>query len=207
MIIDITGKRIKKLTAVKRVKSSSWLCRCDCGNERVLRTGHFNSGKIKSCGCVIYLKSGKEIRKHGMSSSREHASYGNMLARCTNPNNKRYQDYAGKGIKVCERWLHSFANFIDDMGECPDGFQIDRIDNEKGYFLENCRWVSPKENMANRSNSKIFHMFGKEYNSSIEAAADLGISTGTVVHWCWLRKKKSGEFYDGKKDCWVTSVY
>ena len=198
MVNDISGNKFGLLTAIRRVPGSKWICSCECGNERVVSTGHLNAGYFKCCGCTV---------RHGMTRSREHNSYHNMLSRCSNKNNKRYHDYGGKGISVCDRWAKSFINFYKDMGDCPKGFQIDRIDNEKGYSPENCRWVSRKENQANRSTSKIYTLFGKDYLSTIDAAKSLGVSTSTICHWCGLRKKKDGSFYNSKKDCSYRMVY
>ena len=137
-IIDgMEEKRIGKLVVTRRLPKSKYLCRCDCGNERIVNIGHFNTGDIKSCGCHWW-------HGHAGSSNRsnEYTSYHNMLGRCYDKKNKRYSDYGGRGIVVCDSWRISFKDFLQDMGLRPDGFVIDRIDNTQGYSKQNCRWLS-----------------------------------------------------------------
>ena len=191
------GKRIGMLTVARMLEKSKVECICDCGASRVMRVGHFNSGGSKSCGCHWRFPSGYD---------RESAAYGNMMARCHNPSNKRYKDYGMAGIHVCEEWRKSKKQFIADMGKCPEGFQIDRIDNRKGYSKENCRWVSPRDNMINRSISAIYVIDGVEFVSSSDAAKKLGISTATVFAWCKGRVAK-GIYYPPKSGCFFKNIY
>ena len=90
-------------------------------------------------------------KSHGMSGvnrARIYRIWANIKQRCTNPNNPRYADYGGRGITLCDRWL-TFSNFYEDIGDAPEGLTIDRIDNDKGYYLENIRWVSRADNNRN----------------------------------------------------------
>lgn len=193
--MDVIGKRVGMLVVVERLPEYKLLCKCDCGGERVVRIGHFNTGNYKSCGCHV-VRHGHA----GSKKSREYISYHNMLKRCHDPRNKRYADYGGKGIVVCERWRASFQSFIDDMGECPAGMQIDRRDNTLGYSPDNCRWATPKKNMANRSCSRIWEVNGKEYLSTSDAAAAHGVSPGTIRAWC-LGRMAAGKWYEPKPGC------
>ena len=91
----------------------------------------------------------KKNLRHGKNGTPIYYTWGSMIKRCTNKNCWNYKNYGGRGIKVCERWL-IFMNFYEDMGEKPEGLQLDRIDNNLGYFKENCRWATPSVNGANR---------------------------------------------------------
>lgn len=192
------GKKIFKLTAVERLAGSKYRCVCDCGNERIMHVGHFNSGYAKSCGCHVI--------RHGKSNSREQMSYSNMMARCHNPKNKRYKDYGEKGIFVCDEWRNNFYQFYLDMGDCPSGYQIDRIDNRKGYSKENCRWVDAKTNMNNRSISVTWIVYGKRFQTTIEAAKHFNVSTSTITAWCKGRTAE-GRYYKPKEGCSYEKLY
>lgn len=128
-----------------------WLCRCDCGTERYFMGLKLNSGKTKSCGCT----KGDNVRgkvppnKKPASYHRTKGSWFNMMQRCYNEKSISYKNYGARGIKVCERW-HKFENFLADMGERPEGLTIERNDNDKDYFPENCRWATWVEQMANK---------------------------------------------------------
>jgi hypothetical protein len=119
--------------------------KCFCGNIKTMTTGNFF--RAKSCGCMA----GKN-QKHGMKGTPTYNCWNGLIQRATNPNNNDWKDYGGRGIGVCERWL-SFENFYTDMGEKPLGTQIDRIDNNKGYSPDNCRWLTPQRNCSNRRNN------------------------------------------------------
>lgn len=153
---ELLGKRFGKLVAIKEVEKRAsdgrvlWICKCDCGKESTVRSTHLVRGKIKSCGC----EQGNGNLKHGMWKTRIYKVWSSVKSRCMSENNSRYYDYGGRGITICDEWL-DFENFYKDMGDSPTKkHQIDRIDNNKGYSKENCRWVTPSQNMANRNKSK-----------------------------------------------------
>ena len=141
---DLTGKRFNDLTVLKRVFPNKnggpvWQCRCICGKLIDIRTHDLLKGQ-KSCGC----------RNHNMCGTRIYNIWHLMIQRCHNQNATGYQSYGAKGITVCDSWRTDFTNFYKDMKDPPDGMSIDRIDNNKGYYLENCRWSTTTEQARNK---------------------------------------------------------
>ena len=156
--VDVIGHKYGRLKAVKECEENRngliyVLCICDCGNEKIVQKGNLRGGNVKSCGCLLKETASKTSRKYKNKMSRSYRNvYYHMKDRCYNPKSDRYYRYGGRGIKVCDRWLESFDNFYDDMGGRPfKGAQLDRTDNDKGYYPENCRWVTAFENSMNRN--------------------------------------------------------
>jgi hypothetical protein len=98
---------------------------------------------------------------HGQANSKEYLIWQNMKKRCYNQNQKYYNRYGGRGITVCDRWLNSFENFFADMGKCPEGCSVDRINNDGNYCPENCRWATQTEQQNNKSNNIFLTIYGK----------------------------------------------
>jgi len=145
-LVNLTGKTFGRLTvisaAASRNKKTCWNCICVCGNKKVVSGGSLKRGKTRSCGCLQREALKKNRTTHGKSKTLTYGVWGAMKRRCYDEKNKHYKDYGGRGITVCERW-HKFEYFLEDMGEKPNGFSIERIDNNVGYFKENCFWASP----------------------------------------------------------------
>lgn len=139
------------ITNDKGVTYPYWRCKCDCGNDVIARRAKIKSGHTKSCGCLQRRKASETFSKHRDSKSPLYVRYIGIKQRCTNPNHKSYNSYGGRGIKLCDAWLNDFSEFKNwslDNGYADD-LQLDRIDTNGDYTPENCRWVSPTENMRN----------------------------------------------------------
>lgn len=155
---DITGNQFEFLTVLGYLGKSKWHCKCKCGNIKIVSTAKLNNGHVKSCGCLAKTNA----VKHNAIGTREYITWTNIKARCTNPNNSSYHNYGGRGITVCDKWLESFENFYEDMGNCPKGFSIERVNNDKGYNKNNCIWASSKTQSMNRRSNFIVNYKGEE---------------------------------------------
>ncbi len=148
------GKVFGEWTILEELKPSKHKKRvyktvCSCGIFGQVVGGDLRSGKSTKCvQCYNKIK-GDNRRTHGKSSTKTFNVWMKMKERCLKLYNKDFKYYGGRGITIDEKWL-IFQNFIDDMGEQPIGFQIDRTDNDKGYYKDNCRWVTAKQNSNNR---------------------------------------------------------
>lgn len=99
-------------------------------------------------------------KKHGLSYLKSYVTWDKMICRCTKKNEQGYSNYGGRGIKICDKWM-KMDGFFDDMGERPDGMSLDRIDNNKGYFKENCRWATQKQQHRNKRSNRIITIDGE----------------------------------------------
>lgn len=159
--IDLSGKRFGRWVVLcyshkSPTDQAYWSCVCDCGTKRSVKSASLVSGASSSCGC--YHK--ERVTIHGMTRTRTFKSWDSMKQRCTNPKSPDYHKYGGRGIKICDRWLHNFDNFIEDMGERPKGRTLDRIDNNKNYEKSNCRWATSDEQLSNRRNTIKIEYYG-----------------------------------------------
>ena len=205
-ISDITGRLYGQLTvlglAEKKTKrrGAMWLCRCSCGTEKVIGGNNLQSGNTKSCGCTRYINSSASRRTHGMSESTEYRIWSLMKARCSNKTNNRYAEYGGRGIGVCERWLDSFAAFLEDMGPRPAKHSLDRIDCNVGYCPENCRWADHKTQQRNRRNNVVIAAFGKK-QCAARWAEETGIPAQVLsrrIRSGWASERALSEASRGK---------
>lgn len=171
-LLDMTGQVFGKLTVLNRVpapKQARWLCRCQCGNESIAPGYELRHGLIISCGCARAEKASKLNVSHKKSKCKIYRIYKNILNRCYRTENPDYHRYGGLGVVVCDRWLESFENFYADMGDCPDGHSIDRINHKGNYELSNCRWATATMQANNRKTNINITYLGK---------------TQTLSQWC-----------------------
>ncbi|KAF0156275.1 MAG: hypothetical protein FD189_1080 [Elusimicrobia bacterium] len=181
--VDLNGQRFGRLTVLafagRTPKGEAlWRCRCECGRERVVLAYNLRSGGSQSCGCLARELSSKRRLRHGECrkgrETREHLVWRMMKARCSNPHNKDFMDYGGRGIRICARWLHSFPNFLADVGRKPSpAHSIDRKDNDGHYscghcpecvkngWPANCRWATATEQRMNQRRMMGHHRKGK----------------------------------------------
>ena len=173
-INDLTGKVFGRLTVIEYLGNSThgpvnWRCKCSniingietCGNELIVSSNALSSGNTTSCGCyrkeltVAFNKQSKTV--HGMGTVPEFKAWYHMIQRCTNEKHQSYKHYGERGIKVCDRWLASYENFLEDMGHRPEGRSLDRIDNDGNYCKANCRWATVAEQNDNKRRTLYFN--------------------------------------------------
>jgi hypothetical protein len=160
--LSLIGRTFGSLTVLAdagmRAKGKRYLlCRCVCGVEKERPAEGLIRGSSTSCGCT-YIKA---FRTHGMTGTPEHQAWGSMKVRCTDPNDRSYANYGGRGITVCGRWADSFEAFFADVGPrtSPD-HSLDRIDNDKGYEPGNVRWATPTMQGRNRRTNRMISFNG-----------------------------------------------
>lgn len=158
------------------------VCRCICGNVTRCFLENLTSGNTKSCGCLHREIAGARLRTHGKSKTREHTRWYSAFTRCFHPGVTGYADYGGRGITMCKRWAESFEMFLQDMGPCPDGASLERIDCNGNYEPGNCRWATATE-QANNTRKNVFITFDGRTQSIAQWARELGVPPGRI----WYR--------------------
>lgn len=181
-VVDLTGHRFGRLTVVGPQHINGellWLCECDCGDSAICSYTNIIGGKHVSCGCLKRERAAQLKLTHGGRYTREYTSWKLAKSRCYNANNPGYPNYGGRGITVCDEWRCDFAVFLRDMGPCPKGHSIDRIDNDGNYSKENCRWATHTQQMNNQRKNTCL-TFDGETLTVPEWAERLGISRLTI---------------------------
>jgi len=189
---DITGQRFGHLTAIAYAGSTKegrakWLCECNYGNRITVLLTSLTGGNTTSCGCALKGK----ITTHGKSNTKFYRVWLSMKTRCNNPHSNRFKYYGGKGITYDSNW-EDFENFYADMHEgYSEGLSLDRIDREKGYSKDNCRWVGITTQNNNKSDNLLILYQGK-LHSPKEIAELTGLSRSVIynrIHAGWSGEK------------------
>jgi len=207
--LNLIDKTFNRLTVISYAGSNKhnktvWLCRCICGNKVIVTGSHLINGNTNSCGCYQVDRIKEAETTHGQAKagemSKEYKCWANMKNRCYNKKVKQYKDYGGRGIMVCDRWLNSFDNFFFDMGKMPtDKHSIERIDNNKGYAPENCKWDTKINQARNNRRNRWLEYDNKKMLLS-DWAKYFGVHPSAI--YCHFKGGKTFEqvyrFYENK---------
>jgi len=188
--LNLTGQKFGRLTAIKiigknKAKNNIWECKCECGNFVNVIAHNLVNGHTKSCGCLQKEKVSINIIKrnttHGKSDSTLYKKWCGMKRRCYNPHDKRYPDYGGRGIKICDKWVNDFKAFYDwaIKNGYRDGLTIERENVNKSYTPENCKWIPMSEQANNKRNNRLITKNGETHTVS-EWAVILGVNCKTL---------------------------
>lgn len=168
---DRSGERFGRWLILKfyerRGKSYFYQAECDCGNVKIISISLLVSGGSKSCGCYareMAVISGKANMRHGQSignGTREYRCWCRLKTVCFNSNHDNYKYYGGRGITMADRWVNSFENFLEDMGKCPDGYTIERINTDGNYEPSNCKWLLSELQPKNTTRNRWYEYNGK----------------------------------------------
>lgn len=187
---DITGMKFNRLYVLEFVEIRNhtpfWKCKCECGNETIVSGEHLKSGHTKSCGCLHNeLIKGLNL-KNGLSCTKLYYAYRNMINRCNWEKGEMYYRYGGRGISVCDEWLgkNGFLNFAEwalDNGY-SESLTLDRIDNDKGYSPDNCRWAD-KFVQANNKRTTHYIKINGEVGTVANMARKYNVSYWNLLHY------------------------
>lgn len=168
---DLTGLTFGRLTVIKRAgnigdRRTTWLCKCECGNEKIIEGDSLRSGKTKSCGCIRSETMRKKKLIHGFGNERLWDIWKHMNNRCYNTSHPNYKRYGGRGITVCDEWKNDYLAFKEWAlnNGYAENLTIDRKDNDGNYEPSNCRWVILDEQNYNKRNTVFITINGETRN-------------------------------------------
>ena len=192
---DLSGCKFGRLTVIQKDAKSKgrtkWICKCDCGNVKSIQATHLKSGATSSCGCYQKERAILCNTIHGKTTTSLHNRWKAIKQRCLNSNNKRYQDYGERGINICDEWL-DFRNF--EKWALNNGYaenlSLDRVDNDKGYSPDNCRWTD--EITQNRNRRDVVYIKDIDRKIKLKIVSEItGISFATLYDRITKQNKKS----------------
>jgi hypothetical protein len=187
--IDMIGKRFGRLTVIEEIDDSKtkrprWLCRCECGNKRIVRGISLRKGDTKSCGCLkkeLAKKLSEAKVTHGSSKTRLYRVWYEMRCRCYKKSSPDYPRYGGRGINVCYKWRKSFIPFREwaIANGYNENLTLDRINNESDYSPDNCRWVT-RETQNNNTRRNYYITYNGETLTLSQWSKKCGINKNTL---------------------------
>lgn len=166
---DITGQRFGKVVVIKYIGQSKWLCKCDCGNQKIIDGRRLRKGDTKSCGCLSLEQAKINFQNnyytHNLSKTHLYGIWKGIKNRCKNAKNPKYKIYGLRGISICDEWKNDFKLFYDWAinNGYKENLSIDRIDVNGNYEPNNCRWVTQKEQQRNRRNNHLISYNGETH--------------------------------------------
>ncbi|MCA4764682.1 hypothetical protein H8Z65_14130 [Mycobacterium avium subsp. hominissuis] len=187
-----SGQKFGRLIIIKELESKNgrnFLCKCECGNKKIAKLTDLRRGHVKSCGCLQYESQTSSNISHGQSKTRLYGIWNGMKQRCFNKNSKNYEHYGNRGITVCEEWKNSFEHF--KQWSLNNGYNenlsLERINNNQGYYPENCKWATVKQQGSNRRTNININRNGV---------------TRTLKEWCEIEKVPYLKTYKRLKRGW-----
>lgn len=192
--LDITNQKFNRLFAIRflyknKNNESIWLFICNCGNIIETSASRVKCNKVKSCGCLHKETSsinGQNNIKHGLTSSgikppRLYNIWRDIKARCYNKNSINYKDYGGRGIIMCDEWKNDFQSFYtwSISNGYQDNLQINRIDNNGHYEINNCNWITSLENSNNKRNNK-YYIFNNKIQTISQWSRELNVEKSVL---------------------------
>jgi len=160
--------------------SREFLCACDCGKTIVVSLNRLLSGNTKSCGCLKRDRNKRVFTKHGFSGTRLYRTWASMKDRCFREKCPAYKNYGGRGITICEEWMEfqPFYNWAMANGY-QDNLTIERTDNDRDYYPENCRWIPKEDQPKNRRTLNVISFNGQTKSLS-NWALKIGLSRSAL---------------------------